>query len=222
MMKKHSNNTTMILVAILSFLCGVMLIGGYSLHLRNKAEAEVKAEQAEAEAEKERQAELVRAQQEEDERKQNSSAQREDDKASSIPGLDVDKALGSDLSHIDLSAYAQDMDGLVKQLDALSVSGSDDTVYQTTDKAIRITRVSDTIHQVEISAETTYSLYHIFVGMLQTDATDYLQSKGYKLSNRDGQTCYRIDDYKLLYLKFDGTRVVDILLEVTSAAQSAE
>ena len=93
MMKKRSNNTTMILVAILSFLCGVMLIGGYSLHLRNKAEAEVKAEQAEVEAEKERQAELARAQQEEDERKQNSSAQREDDKASSIPGLDVDKAL---------------------------------------------------------------------------------------------------------------------------------
>ena len=145
-MKKRSNNTTMILVAILSFLCGVMLIGGYSLHLRNKAEAEVKAEQAEAEAEKERQAELARAQQEEDERKQNSSAQREDDKASSIPGLDVDKALGSDLSHIDLSAYAQDMDGLVKQLDALSVSGSDDTVYQTADACpIRITRVGDTM-----------------------------------------------------------------------------
>lgn len=221
-MKKRSNNTTMILVAILSFLCGVLLIGAYSLHLRNQEEAKVQEQQAEAEAEKERQAELAKAQQEEDERKQNSSAQREDDKASSIPGLDVDKALGSDLSHVDLSSYAQDMDGLVKQLDALSVDGSEDTVFQTDDKAIRITKVSDTVHQVEISAETTYSLYHIFVGMLQTDATDYLQSKGYKLSNRDGQTCYRIDDYKLLYLKFDGTRVVDILLEVTDSAQSVE
>lgn len=221
-MKKRSNNTTMILVAILAFLCGVLLIGAYSLHLRHKEEAKVQEQQAEIEAEKERQAELAKAQQEEDERKLNGSSQREDDKASSIPGLDVDKALGSDLSHIDLSSYVQDMDGLVNQLDAMSVSGSEDTVYETTDKAIRITRVSDTIHQVEISAETTYSLYHIFVGMLQTDATEYLQSKGYKLSNRDGQTCYRIDDYKLLYLKFDGTRVVDILLEVTTDAQAVE
>lgn len=221
-MKKRSNNTTMILVAILAFLCGVLLIGAYSLHLRHKEEAKVQEQQAEVEAEKERQAELAKAQQEEDERKLNGSSQREDDKASSIPGLDVDKALGSDLSHIDLSSYVQDMDGLVNQLDAMSVSGSDDTVYETTDKAIRITRVSDTIHQVEISAETTYSLYHIFVGMLQTDATEYLQSKGYKLSNRDGQTCYRIDDYKLLYLKFDGTRVVNILLEVTTDAQTVE
>lgn len=221
-MKKRSNNTTMILVAILAFLCGVLLIGAYSLHLRHKEEAKVQEQQAEVEAEKERQAELAKAQQEEDERKQSGSLQREDDKASSIPGLDVDKALGSDLSHIDLSSYVQDVDGLVNQLDAMSVSGSDDTVYETTDKAIRITRVSNTIHQVEISAETTYSLYHIFVGMLQTDATEYLQSKGYKLSNRDGRTCYRIDDYKLLYLKFDGTRVVDILLEVTTDAQTVE
>lgn len=218
-MKKRSNNTTLILVAILSFLCGVLLIGAYSMHLRHKEEAKIQAEQEAVEAEKTRQEELAKAQEEENQRKQNSSETGEDGKTDSMPGLDVDKALGSDLSHIDLSSYVQDMDGLIHQVDAVAVSGSENTVYETADHAIRITRKDETMHQVEIITETTYSLYHVFIGMLQTDATAYLQSKGYKLSNRDGQTCYRIDDYKLLYLKFDGTRVVDILLEVTEAGQ---
>ena len=53
-------------------------------------------------------------------------------------------------------------------------------------------------------------------------ACKYLQAKGYKLSNRNGDTCYRIDDYKLLFLKFDGTRVVNMRMDITSAAQSVE
>ena len=134
----------------------------------------------------------------------------------------MDKALGSDLSHIDLSSYVQDMDGLIRQLDAVEVAGSEGTEYQTGDQSIRITRLDKSTHQIEIGSETTYSLYHIFVGMLQTDATEYLQAKGYKLSNRNGDTCYRIDDYKLLFLKFDGTRVVNMRMEITSAAQSVE
>lgn len=220
-MKKHSNNTTMILVAILSFLCGVMLIGAYSLHLRHQEEAKVQAQIDAEEAEKTRQAELAKAQEEENERKQNSSETGEDG-AAAVPSIDVDKALGSDLSHIDLSSYVQNLSGLLNQLDATEVSGSDGTAYETADHAIRITKKDETMHQVEIISETTYSLYHVFIGMLQTDATAYLQSKGYKLSNRDGQTCYRIDDYKLLYLKFDGTRVIDILLEVTEQGQPTD
>lgn len=221
MMKKRSNNTTMILVAILSFLCGVMLIGAYSLHLRHQEEAKVQAQIDAEEAEKTRQAELAKAQEEENARKQNSSETGEDGTAA-VPSIDVDKALGSDLSHIDLSSYVQNLSGLLNQLDATEVSGSDGTAYETADHAIRITKKDETMHQVEIISETTYSLYHVFIGMLQTDATTYLQSKGYKLSNRDGQTCYRIDDYKLLYLKFDGTRVVDILLEVTEQGQPTD
>lgn len=221
-MKKRSNNTTLVLVAILSFLVGIMLIGGFSLHLRHKEEAREQAALEQAQAERERQAELAKAQAEEEERKLNASETREDDKAENMPGIDVDKALGSDLSHIDLSSYVQDMDGLIRQLDAVEVTGSEGTEYQTDDKSIRITRLDQSTHQIEISSETTYSLYHIFVGMLQTDATQYLQAKGYKLSNRNGDTCYRIDDYKLLFLKFDGTRVVNMRMEITSAAQTVE
>lgn len=220
-MRKRGNNTTWILVAILSFLVGVLLIGAFGMHLRRQEEARVQAALEQEQAEKERQEELAKAQAEEEERKKNSSNSREDEKAESMPGIDVDKALGSDLSHIDLSSYVQDMDGLIRQLDAEKVSGSDDE-YQTDDKAIAITRIDERTHQVEIKAESAYSLYHIFIGMLQTDATEYLQAKGYKLSNRNGDTCYRIDDYKLLYLKFDGTRVVNLRLEVTSAAQEVE
>lgn len=221
-MKKHSNNTTLVLVAILSFLVGVLLIGAFSMHLRHKEEAREQAALEQQQAEKERQEELAKAQAEEEERKKNAGETREDEKAESIPGMDVDKALGSDLSHIDLSSYVQDMDGLIRQLDAVEVSGSEGTEYQTGDQAIVITKLDEDTHQIEIKAETTYSLYHIFVGMLQTDATEYLQARGYKLSNRNGDTCYRIDDYKLLFLKFDGTRVVNMRMEITSAAQSVE
>lgn len=221
-MRKSINNTTLMLTAILAFLMGVLLIGAYGMHLRNQEKAREQAILEQQQAEKERQEELARAQAEEEERKQNASAIREDEKAESIPGVDVDKALGSDLSHIDLSSYVQDMDGLIRQLDAVEVSGSEGTEYQTSDQAIVIKRIDENTHQIEVKAETTYSLYHIFVGMLQTDATEYLQAKGYKLSNRNGDTCYRIDDYKLLYLKFDGTRVVNMSLDVTSEAQPIE
>lgn len=221
-MKKRGNNTTFVLVAILSFLVGVLLIGAFSLHLRHREAAKEQAALEQQQAEAERQQELARAQAEEEERKKNSSEAREDDKAESMPGMDVDKALGSDLSHIDLSSYVQDFDGLVSQLDAVEVSGSEETEYQAGDRAIVIRKRDETTHEIEIREETTYSLYHIFVGMLQTDATEYLQERGYKLSNRNGDTCYRIDEYKLLYLKFDGTRVVNMRMEITSAAQAVE
>jgi hypothetical protein len=221
-MKKNSNNTTWVLVAILSFLVGVMLIGAFAMQLRHREEAKVQAALEEEQAEQERLEALAKAQEEEEERLQNASSVRTDEKADAMPEVDVDKALGSDLSHIDLSSYVQDMDGLVKQLDATEVSGSEGTVYTTSDKSITVTRLDENTHQVEITAETAYSLYHIFINMFQTDATEYLQSKGYQLSNRNGQTCYRIDDYKVLYLKFDGTRVVNIRLEVDSSAQAVE
>ena len=195
-MKRRNNNTTLVLMAILAFLMGLFLIGAFSLHLRHKAE--------------------------EEERKQNASQSSEDDKAENMPGMDVEQALGSDLSHIDLSSYVQDMEGLINQLDAEEVSGSEGTQYQTKDRAILVSKTDENTHQIEISAESTYSLYHIFVGMLQTDATEYLQNRGYKLSNRNGDTCYRIDDDKLLFLKFDGTRVVNIRMEITPQTPAVE
>lgn len=221
-MKKARNNTTLVLIAILSFLMGIFLIGAFSLHLRHREEAREQAALEQQQAEQKRLEELARAQAEEEERKKNAGESKEDDKAESIPGFDVDKALGSDLSHIDLSSYVQDMEGLIHQLDAEASESSSGTKYQTADKAIEITRIDDRTHQIEIRTETAYSLYHIFVGMLQTDATEYLQAKGYKLSNRNGDTCYRIDDYKLLFLKFDGTRVVNMRMEITSDAQPVE
>ena len=221
-MKKRTNNTTLILIAILSFLVGVLLIGAYGLHLRHKEEAKQQAVQQQQLAEQQRQEELAKAQAAEEERKQNAVINREDEKAESVPGMDVEQALGSDLSHIDLSSYVQNVEGLIRQLDAEEVSGSEGTQYQTKDRAILITRNGDNSHEVEMSAECSYSLYHVFVGMLQTDATSYLQSRGYKLSNRNGDTYYRIDDYKLLFLKFDGTRVVNVRMEITSDTQMAD
>lgn len=221
-MKKSKNNTTLILIAILSFLVGVMLIGAYGLHLRHQEEIKAQAVQEQKLAEQQRQEELAKAQAEEEERKKNAVSNREDEKAESVPGMDVEQALGSDLSHIDLSSYVQNVEGLIRQLDAEEVPGSEGTQYQTTDQAILITKHDDNSHEVDMKAECSYSLYHIFVGMLQTDATSYLQARGYKLSNRNGDTCYRIDDYKLLFLKFDGTRVVDVRMEIASDAQAVE
>lgn len=221
-MKKRTNNTTLILIAILSFLVGVMLIGAYGLHLRQQEEAKQQAALEQQIAEQKRQEELAQAQAQEEERKQNASSNSEDESAESMPGLDVDKALGSDLSHIDLSSYVQDLDGLIRQLDAVEVSGSMGSMFQTADQAIVLTKTDDITHQIEIREETAYSLYHIFVGMLQTDATDYLQARGYQLSNRNGDTAYRIDDHKTLFLKFDGTHVVNIRMEITSETQNIE
>ena len=221
-MKRRNNNTTLVLMAILAFLMGLFLIGAFSLHLRHKAEEEAQAILEQQEAEKQRQEELAQAQAEEEERKQNASQSSEDDKAENMPGMDVEQALGSDLSHIDLSSYVQDMEGLINQLDAEEVSGSEGTQYQTKDRAILVSKTDENTHQIEISAESTYSLYHIFVGMLQTDATEYLKNRGYKLSNRNGDTCYRIDDDKLLFLKFDGTRVVNIRMEITPQTPAVE
>ena len=59
-MKKRSNNTTLVLVAILSFLVGIMLIGGFSLHLRHKEEAREQAALEQAQAERERQERLAK------------------------------------------------------------------------------------------------------------------------------------------------------------------
>lgn len=221
-MKRRTNNTTLILIAILSFLVGVMLIGAYGLHLRHKEEVKAQAILEQQLAEQQRQEELAKAQAEEEARKQNASQNRDDEKAETMPGIDVDKALGSDLSHIDLSSYVQDMEGLIRQLDAVEETGSEGSRYHSADQAITIEKIDSKTHQVEIKEETAYSLYHIFVGMLQKDARDYLQAKGYKPSNRNGDTCYRIDDYKILFLKFDGTRVVNIRMEITSAAQEIE
>ena len=108
-MKKRTNNTTLILIAILSFLVGVLLIGAYGLHLRHKEEAKQQAVQQQQLAEQQRQEELAKAQAAEEERKQNAVINREDEKAESVPGMDVEQALGSDLSHIDLSSYVQNV-----------------------------------------------------------------------------------------------------------------
>ena len=78
-MKKSKNNTTLILIAILSFLVGVMLIGAYGLHLRHKEEIKTQTAQEQKLAEQQRQEELAKAQAEEEERKQNAVSTREDE-----------------------------------------------------------------------------------------------------------------------------------------------
>ena len=69
-MKKSKNNTTLILIAILSFLVGVMLIGAYGLHLRHKEEIKTQTAQEQKLAEQQRQEELAKAQAEEEELEQ--------------------------------------------------------------------------------------------------------------------------------------------------------
>ena len=68
-MKKARNNTTLVLIAILSFLMGIFLIGAFSLHLRHREEAREQAALEQQQAEQKRLEELARAQAEEEERK---------------------------------------------------------------------------------------------------------------------------------------------------------
>ena len=216
-MKKHGNNMTWVLLAVLSFLVGVLLISAYASHLRHEEQEKIEAKSAEAEAEVERQAKLEAELAEEAKRRQTGDSAKEEGEldADSVPGVDVDQALGSDLGHKDLSSYVQNLDGLVNETSASKVSGYDEEeVYETEDGSLVITKTGEDSHKVELTGESSYSLYHIFVGMLQVDANDYLQEKGYSQSNRNGLTCYKIDDYKVLYLKFDGKKVLSISLEV--------